>query len=58
MHGNVIDSMVELMMKNKRTDRTAHFSFKGLRYAVDAFMTCSLLSAFTIVQTERNIQNI
>ncbi len=58
MHGNVIDSIVTLMRKNKRTDRTLHFGFNGLRYAVDAFMACCLLSAFTIVQTERNIQNI
>ena len=58
MHGNVIDSIATLMMKNKSNDRTLHFGFKGLRHAVDAFMSCCILSAFTIVQTERNIQKI
>ncbi len=58
MHGNVIDSMVELMTKNKRTDSTVPFNFEGLRYAVDAFIACFLISAFTIVQMDRNIQNI
>jgi hypothetical protein len=58
MHGNVIDSIVTLMRKNKRTDRTLHFGFKGLRYAVDAFMPCCLLSAFSIVQKERDIQKL
>jgi hypothetical protein len=58
MHGNVIDSMVELMTKNKRTDRTVHFGFRGLRYVLDASMACCLLSEVTIVQMDRNIQNM